>query len=38
VETDAGGPAIAQDGDLIELSYSAPDSPAGAPIRFTLMV
>jgi hypothetical protein len=38
VETNAGGPAVARDGDMVELRYSALDSVAGAPIRFTLWV
>jgi hypothetical protein len=38
VETNAQGLAVARDGDLIELRYSAPDSPAGTPVRFTLWV
>jgi hypothetical protein len=36
VETNADGLAVARDGDLVELRYSAPNSRAGAPIHFTL--
>ena len=38
VATNASGPAVTREGDLVELRYSAPDSPPGAPIRFTLWV
>ena len=38
VETNAGGPTIARDGELVELHYRLLDSSAGAPVRFTLWV
>ncbi|HET9224339.1 MAG TPA: hypothetical protein VFO07_17635, partial [Roseiflexaceae bacterium] len=38
VETNAGGPTITRDGELVELHYRMLDSSAGAPIRFTLWV
>jgi hypothetical protein len=36
VETNMGELAVTRDGDLAELRYSAPSSPAGAPIHFTI--
>jgi hypothetical protein len=38
VETNAAGPTIARDGDLVELCYRLLDSSARAPVRFTLWV
>jgi hypothetical protein len=38
VETNTGGPAVTRAADLIELRYSARNSPAGAPIHFTLQI
>jgi hypothetical protein len=36
METNTNGPAVTRTGDLTELRYSAHNSPAGAPIHFTL--
>jgi hypothetical protein len=36
VATNANGPAITQDGDLVELRYSAYNISAGAPLHFIL--
>jgi hypothetical protein len=38
VETNTSGPAVTRTGDLAELRYSAQNSPAGAPIHFTLRI
>jgi hypothetical protein len=38
VETNAGGPVVTRAADLVELRYSVPDTPPGAPVRFTLWI
>jgi hypothetical protein len=38
VETNAGSLAVTGEGDLVELRYSALNTPVGTPIHFTLQV